>query len=461
MNILNPILNTDSYKLGHFLQYPPGTGAISSYITTRGASHKPEVVFFGLQMFLKEYLSRAVTAADIDEAEEIATLHGQPFDRAGWEHILTVHGGLLPLRIEALAEGSIIRRDLPMVQVVNTDPRVAWLTSYMETALLRAVWYPSTVASMVRRIRETLAPFLERSCDQPDQVMPTRLSDFGARGTTSLEQSGIGGAAHLLQFRNTDTLPAVLYARKYYGARMAGLSVPASEHTTMVAWGQPGEAEAYSNMVGRFGHYPAYSVVSDSYDIQNAVSEIWGKQLQAKVRAAGGTLIVRPDSGDPIDTSVQVVAQLAYAFGTRLNGKGYKVLDDAVRVLQADGLSLQDMTMILGRLESMGFSAENIAFGIGASQLQKVSRDTYSFTVKCSARQDTDGSWHDMSRRPINRHDKLPRPGRQSVIVEDGELLAIRREELGGRPDQLAPVWENGKLLKDWSFEEIRERARG
>ncbi|NKN37172.1 nicotinate phosphoribosyltransferase [Agrobacterium sp. a22-2] len=461
MNILNPILNTDSYKLGHFLQYPAGTSAISGYITTRGASPKPEVVFFGLQMFLKEYLSRAITAADIDEAEEVATLHGQPFDRAGWEHIVTTHGGLLPLRIEALAEGSIVRRDTPMVQVVNTDPRVPWLTSYMETALLRAVWYPSSVASTVRRIRETLLPFLERSCDQPDLILPTRLSDFGARGTTSLEQSGIGGAAHLLQFRNTDTLPAVLYARKYYGAEMAGLSVPASEHTTMVAWGQPRETDAYSNMIDQFGHYPAYSVVSDSYDIQNAVAEVWGKQLQTKVRAAGGTLIVRPDSGDPIDTSVQVVAQLAYAFGTRLNGKGYKVLDDAVRVLQADGLSLQDMTMILGRLESMGFSAENIAFGIGASQLQKVSRDTYSFTMKCSARQDADGSWHDMSRRPTNMHDKLPRAGRQSVIVEDRDLVAVHRDELGGRQDQLVTVWENGKLLRDWTFEEIRARARG
>jgi len=85
MNIHNPILNTDSYKLGHYLQYPPGTRTISSYITTRGQSFRPEVVFFGLQVFLKEYLSRAVTNNDIDEAEGIAGLHGQPFDRSGWQ----------------------------------------------------------------------------------------------------------------------------------------------------------------------------------------------------------------------------------------------------------------------------------------------------------------------------------------------------------------------------------------
>ena len=459
MNIQNPILNTDSYKFGHYLQYPPGTRAISSYITTRGHSETAELVFFGLQMFLKEYLSKPFTAADIAEGETVAALHGQPFNRAGWEHILNAHGGYFPLRVEAIAEGSLLRRDVPMVQVVNTDPQVPWLTSYVETAMLRAVWYPSTVASAARRIRQTMLPFLEKSCEDPQAMSRTRLVDFGARGVASLEQAGIGAAAHLVQFDQTDTLTGILFAREYYGAEMAGFSVPASEHTTMTAWGQSDEAAAYANMIDNFARFGAYSVVSDSYDINNAVAEIWGKQLQAKVRAAGGTLIVRPDSGDPIDTPVQVVAQLAYAFGTHLNGKGYKVLDNSVRVLQADGLSLQDITMILGRLESMGFSAENIAFGMGASQLQKLSRDTYSFTMKGSARQEERGIWHDISRRPAMRREKLPNSGRQAVILEEGGLAPVRLEELGARQNYLEPVWEDGKLLRDWDFEEIRARA--
>ncbi|MHB0951384.1 MAG: nicotinate phosphoribosyltransferase [Allorhizobium sp.] len=459
MNIYNPILNTDSYKLGHYLQYPPGTRAISSYITTRGQSFRPEVVFFGLQIFLKEYLTRAVTNDDIDEAEGIAGLHGQPFDRSGWQRIVDTHGGYLPLRIDALAEGSVVRRDVPMVQVVNTDPQLPWLTSHIGTALLRAVWYPSTVASTARQVRDAILPFLEQSCDRPDEVLPMQLSDFGARGTTSFEQAAIGGAAHLVYFHATDSLPGILYTRKFYGAEMAGQSVPASEHSTITAWGQAREAEAYSNMIDRFARFGAYSVVSDSYDIHNAVTEIWGKKLQTKVRAAGATLIVRPDSGDPIDTPVQVVAQLAYAFGTHLNGKGYKVLDNNVRVIQSDGISLHDITMILGRLEGMGFSAENISFGMGSALLHKVNRDTFSFTMRASAREDEHGNWHDVSRLPASLGEKLPTSGRRAVVAEDGDTVVIRLDETGGRASLLQPVWENGRLLKDWSFDEIRRRA--
>lgn len=222
MSRTNPILNADSYKLGHFLQYPPATKALSGYITTRGASMRPEVVFFGLQVFLKEYLSQPVTAIDIAEAEELAALHGQPFDRAGWQHILNAHGGFLPLRIEALPEGVFVHRGVPMVQVVNTDPACFWLTSYIETALLRAIWYPSTVASSLRQVKQTLMPYLKTSCDDPDGIISTRLYDYGARGATSLEQAGLGGLATLLHFDNTDTLEAIVYARRYYGAKMAG-----------------------------------------------------------------------------------------------------------------------------------------------------------------------------------------------------------------------------------------------
>lgn len=459
MNHQNLILNTDSYKLGHYLQYPEGTRAVSSYMTTRGHSYKPEVMFFGLQMFLKDYLAKRVTLADIDEAEEIAAMHGQPFDRSGWMRVLNAHGGHLPLVIEALPEGVAIRRGVPAMQVVNTDPQLPWLTAYMETALLRAVWYPSTVATLSWRLRQTIRPFLDRTSDRADQVMAGMVSDFGARSATSLEQAAIGGVAHLVHFQMSDSLPAIHQARRCYGAPMAGRSVPASEHTTMTAWGQSRETEAYSHMIDRFGRFGAYSVVSDSYDLHNAVAEIWGKTLQTKVRAAGATLIVRPDSGDPIDTPVQVVAQLAYAYGTQLNGKGFKVLDDTVRVIQSDGVTAQDIQMILGRLEGMGFAAENIAFGVGSTLLQKLSRDTLSFTMLASALQDDSGSWHDIGRRPANPRERPLAAGRQAVIRDGKDIFPIPLADLGQRENLLQPVWQDGRLLKDWGFEEIRRHA--
>lgn len=459
MNLTNLILNTDSYKFSHYLQYPPETQAISSYVEARGHSDHAEVLFFGLQMFLKEYLSKPVTLSDIDEAEAIVTAHGLPFNREGWEHIVLRHGGYLPLLIEALPEGTLVRRGVPVAQVVNTDPACFWLTSYIETALLRAIWYPSTVASNSRKVKQIIQPILEKTCDDPAAVLPFRLHDFGARGTTSFEQAGIGGVAHLVNFMGTDTVTGVLYARRYYGADMAGFSIPASEHSTMTSWGQDREAEAYGNMIDQFGSKGLYAVVSDSYDINNAVSEIWGKQLKDRVQAAGGTLVVRPDSGDPVETPVQVVRQLAYAFGTHLNAKGYKVLDNSVRVIQGDGISPADIGLILGRLEAFGFSAENIAFGMGAGLLQRVNRDTYSFAMKANARQDTKGAWHDVYKRPATMNVKASKAGRQAVVEGYLGPEAARIDQLAGRQNLLQPVWRDGRLLVDWTLDEVRARA--
>lgn len=455
----NLLLNTDSYKLSVFLQYPKDTRAVSAFVTTRGNSFRPEVMFFGLQMFLKDYLSSPITRDDIDEAEDIASAHGQPFDRAGWEHILKAHGGYLPLRIEALAEGTAIRRGVPVMQVVNTDPLVPWLTSYMETALLRAVWYPSTVVTTAWRLRLAIQPFLDRTTDDPVGLQPSRISDYGCRSTSSVEQAALGGAAHLVHFQTSDSLPAILQARRVYKSSMPARSIPAAEHGTILAWGQTQEVEAYSNMIDNFAEAGGYSVVSDSFDLHNAVTEIWGKKLQTKVRAAGGVLVVRPDSGDPIDTPVQVVAQLAYAFGTRLNGKGFKVLDGNVRVLQADGVSIQDIQMILGRLEGMGFSAENIAFGMGSGLLHKINRDTMSFTMRTSAVQDADGAWRSVARRPSNPQEKTPMAGRVAAIADGYDIVTVPLEDLGSRENLLRPVWQDGELLVDWSLDEIRDRA--
>ena len=460
MNPANLILNTDSYKFSHFLQYPPGTSAISAYIETRGHQDQADVLFFGLQMFLKEYLGKPVTRADIDEAEAIVTAHGLPFHRAGWTRIVEQFGGYLPLEIQALPEGTLVRRGVPMVQVVNTDPHAFWLTSYIETALLRAVWYPSSVASNARKVKQIIRPMLEKTCDDPEAVLPFRLHDFGARGVGAFEQAGIGGAAHLVNFMGTDTVTGVLYARRYYGAEMAGFSIPASEHSTMTAWGVGREADAYANMIDRFAGVGMFAVVSDSYDINYAVSEIWGEQLREKVRASGGTLVIRPDSGDPIETPVHVVKQLDYHFGSTLNAKGYKVLDKSVRVIQGDGVSNADIGQILGRLEAFGFSAENIAFGMGGGLLQKVNRDTYSFAMKTNARLDDAGRWHDVFKRPATMNVKASKAGRQAVVSGLGGLEAARLDELKERRNHLEPVWKDGELLRDWSFAEIRERAK-
>ncbi|HMB48142.1 MAG TPA: nicotinamide phosphoribosyltransferase domain-containing protein, partial [Afifellaceae bacterium] len=209
---VNPILNTDSYKLSHYLQYPPDTKGVSIYAESRAGGEYDHVLFFGLQMFLKEYLSKPVTKAHIEEAEEMVTAHGLPFNRAGWQHIVERHGGYLPMEIEALPEGLVVPAGTPLLQARNTDPASFWLSTYIETALLRAVWYSSTVATVSHGVRQTISAALEKSCETPAEVLPFRLHDFGARGTTSFEQAGIGGAAHLVNFMGTDTISGLVYA---------------------------------------------------------------------------------------------------------------------------------------------------------------------------------------------------------------------------------------------------------
>ena len=222
------ILNTDSYKVSMFKQYPVGTTGVYSYIESRGGRYD-RTVFFGLQAFIKEYLLDPITQNDIDFAEEILTAHGEPFNRAGWQYILDKHMGYLPVVIKAVPEGSVIPVKHVLATIENTDPECFWLTTWLETALLRAVWYPTTVATQSWTIKQVIKNFLEKTGDP--STINFKLHDFGARGVSSMESAGIGGAAHLVNFMGTDTITGVLYAREFYNAGISGFSIPAAEHS--------------------------------------------------------------------------------------------------------------------------------------------------------------------------------------------------------------------------------------
>lgn len=457
---MNPILNTDSYKYSHFAQYPPETAAISAYIEARAGGDYDHVLFFGLQMFLKAYLSRRVTVEDIDEADELVTAHGLPFHRKGWEHIVAEHDGFLPIEIEALPEGMVVPTGTPLVQVKNTDPDCFWLPTFIETALLRAVWYPSTVATVSHGVKQMISASLARTCETPDEVLPFRLHDFGARGATSAEQAGLGGVAHLVNFLGTDTVAAIVYARKFYHEQMAGFSIPAAEHSTMTSWGEERETDAYRNMLVQFGGKDKLvAVVSDSYDLYRAVKKIWGQELRAEVEATGGTLVVRPDSGDAARVPIDTIEMLGEIFGFSVNAKGYKVLNPAVRVIQGDGISPAMIKRLLTGLEDRRWSSENLAFGMGGGLLQKVNRDTLRFAMKANSRQDSDGQWHGISKDPKTDPGKASKRYRQAVVMENGTPTAVPLKDIGTSENLLQPVWRDGELLRDWTLAEIRERA--
>ena len=453
----NIILNADSYKLSHYWQYPPGTEQIYSYVESRGGEWD-HTLFFGLQMFLKEYLTIPVTRADIDEAEPLWRAHGVPFHRAGWEHIVEAHGGRLPIEIKAVPEGTVVPTRNVLATVVNTDPECFWLTSFLETSLLRAIWYPTTVATNSYMCKQVIRRYLEQTCEDPAGQIAFKLHDFGARGVSSHESAAIGGVAHLVNFMGTDTMAGILAARRYYGEDMAGFSIPAAEHSTITAWGREGEADAYQNMLKQFGKPGALvACVSDSYDLDRAIVEFWGGTLREAVLATGGVLVVRPDSGDPATIVTRSVEQLGAKFGCSTNAKGYRVLHPSVRIIQGDGINFHSIGGILETLTQAGWSAENVAFGMGGGLLQQLDRDTLKFAMKCSAAK-VNGTWRDVYKDPVTDRGKASKRGRFALVAEDGAWQTV---PLDGNEalDRLHLVYRDGVLQNETSFAEIRARA--
>ncbi|MBF2097001.1 MAG: nicotinate phosphoribosyltransferase [Gloeomargaritaceae cyanobacterium C42_A2020_066] len=454
----NLLLMTDSYKASHFLQYPPDTQYLYAYIESRGGAWD-HTLFFGLQVFLQEYLGRPITQAMIDEAAAFFAAHGEPFHRAGFETILRDHGGYLPLRIEAVPEGSLIPTHNVLVTVVNTDPRCPWLTTYLETALLRAVWYPTTVATKSWAAKQVIWEALLQSSDDPAGQIGFKLHDFGARGVSSAESAALGGAAHLVNFLGSDTVEGVRCANHYYRAGMAGFSIPAAEHSTITAWGRDREADAYANVLAQFAQPGSLvAVVSDSYDLWNAIDHLWGEQLRPAVIASGATVIIRPDSGNPLTVPIEVIKRLGQHFGTTTNAKGYQVLNQ-VRVIQGDGIQdEQVIATILHNLLSAGHSADNLAFGMGGGLLQQVNRDTLKFAMKCSALSRDGQQWQPVYKAPITDPSKQSKRGRLALIEVEGALHTVPLAD-NSPGNQLRTVFENGQMLQEWDFEAIRRRA--
>ncbi len=460
----NIILMTDSYKFTHWKQYPPGTQIVYSYFESRGGKWH-DVVFFGPQYLMLRYMQGQVVTPDkIDEAEEQVAQHlGDKtlFNRAGWEHIYRKHDGALPLRIKCVPEGTVVPCHNVLMTVENTDPACFWLTNYLETLLVQT-WYPSTVATQSREMKALLRKYLERT-GNPDDI-DFKLHDFGYRGVSSQETAGIGGMAHLISFKGTDNFAGIAMARDYYGHRMAGFSIPAAEHSTITAWGQAHEDDAMRNMLKQYPTGPV-AVVSDSFNIFEACADIWGGTLRDAVLSRDGTLVIRPDSGDPPDIlasgTPNVMSLLAEKLGYTTNAKGYKVLDQHVRVIQGDRVDFEMLDRILYAMQAAGFSADNIAFGSGGGLLQKLNRDTLKFAFKCSS-VTVNGEKREVYKNPVTDKGKVSKSGRLKLVRKSGapsDTYVTRKTHEPGK-DELVEVFRDGELLEQWNFDAIRERAR-
>ncbi|MFC4452609.1 nicotinate phosphoribosyltransferase [Deinococcus sonorensis] len=454
----NLILDTDSYKASHFLQYPPHTERLFSYLESRGGKY-PATRFFGLQYILNRYLTHRVTLEEVEEARAVIEAHGEPFPTEGWRRVVEHHGGRLPLEIRAVPEGTLVPTHNVLMTVTNTDPELPWLVGWFETMLMR-VWYPTTVATQSYFLKQIIREALEQTSDRAAEELPFKLHDFGSRGVSSRESAGLGGLAHLTNFMGSDTLEALRVARNHYGAEMAGYSIPAAEHSTVTSWGKPHEVDAYRNLVRTFGKPGAvFAVVSDSYDLKHAINVHWGETLRREVEESGATLVVRPDSGDPAAMVRMSIRALDAKFGSDVNSKGYRVLRH-VRVIQGDGIDEDSIREILANVIGDGYSAENVSFGMGGALLQQVNRDTQKFAYKASAAL-IGGQYQPIYKDPVTDPGKRSKDGVLDLVKEGPRFVTRQYQDFDtAYPDSvLRTVYRDGELLVRDTLEDVRGRA--
>ncbi len=464
-NTKNFIFNSDAYKWAHYSMYPEGTEYLYSYFEARNGARWPATKFFGLQYTLMEYfVGQVVTEAMVDEAEEFAAsfFMGVPntFNREGWMHIVNEHGGRLPIEIKAVPEGSVVDNSNVLLTVENTDPKVPWLTNFVETALSR-IWYASTVATYSMAVRSLVEEAWDKTSDQGRDAFGINfcLHDFGSRGVSSSESGAIGGSAHLLNFMGTDTVHAVRNAMKYYDAPMTpgnfiACSVPATEHSIGTILGKKGEGDVFANLLEQF---PAgvLSVVIDSYDDDEFTTTLVEK-FKSQIVNRDGKVVFRPDSGDPVETTLRIIRNLESVFGHTVNDKGFKLLPPYLGVIYGDGIKLDDIQNIFEAMADGGWSAENVVFGMGGGLLQEQGRDTQCFAFKASATC-RNSKWYDVFKEPKStKFNKASKRGKLKLVRRDGEYFTV--PQYLTEKDELQTVFRDGELLIHQTWEEITNR---
>ena len=458
----NICLLTDSYKVTHHYFYPEGTEKIYSYLESRVGSEFNKTIFYGLQYIIKKYLEGQVVSEEkIDQADALIASHiGEGiFNRDGWEYILDKHDGMLPVEIKAVPEGTPVDVSNVLMSVENTDRKSFWLVNYLESLLLQ-VWYPSTVATLSAEVRK-LSNFYLDVTGSSKENLDFMLHDFGYRGASSTESAMLSGSAHLLSFSGTDTIPALTVPENYYNdSQLYGFSVQATEHSVMTALGEVGEMSQILNVIEK-AKDGVLSMVIDSYNYRNFLTEAGksGGELNEAILnfldGEGNKVVFRPDSGEPVSTTIDCLNLLSDGFGSHLTDEGYKVFDLNIGLLWGDGLNYQKIRDILFAMKSNGWAAQNIIFGMGGGLHTAVNRDTQRNAFKCSA-QFRDGKWHDIFKNPLDSS-KKSKTGRFKLIKDNNSFKTVPIDADGD--DYLKTVFRDGELLIDEKFSDIKSRA--
>lgn len=444
----NPLYLVDGYKISHKKMLAPGTTRLYGTWIPRKVKYIPEgidkVVSFGQQLvwkWLHDQFEEHFFEKDWHElkgfVQDMTDYLGLPYDG---EHFKKLHNvGYLPMRVKALPEGIETPANIPHMTFVNTIDGFAWLTLYLETIVSAAAWKPTTSATLALKYRRNVEEWVKKTDPANDFLIPFMCHDFSARGLSPWDMitSGLG---HATSFIGSDTLAVIPAARYYYGEdKVATASVNASEHSVTTTGLFKYDAELRVGLrTKEIREYYAYdascegsiedpdylaiaewlnlrdwlkifpegilSVVSDTFDLWKLITFILPR-LKDEVMARDGKLVIRPDSGDPVDIicgTNKKVSSEAYAsnadmhkpqgkgviellwdiFGGTVNEQGCKVLDSHIGVIYGDSINLERQVEIYKRLEAKGFAATNIILGVGSFTYQYNSRDSLGFAAK-------------------------------------------------------------------------------
>ncbi len=465
---INFLFKTDGYKPSHVEIYPDDTDGMSHYMESRGGVY-PKTVFFGNQAFMMENLEGPrFSNNDVKEAAEFYSEYGVNFSADRWFRMFDKYGGLLPIRIKAPLEGSVIETSNVLTTCEATDPEFFWLPGFLETQRLRGVYYPTTVSTHSFYIKKLILEHLVKTSDDPMSEINFKLHDFGGRGVSSGESAQIGGMAHLVNFMGSDTIEGVIAARHYYGVKqgLPAYSINALEHSTVISWGRANENSAYDRAIDKWAKKASmFACVSDSYDFESVVENVWGGKQGQRVKDIGATVVIRPDSGNPPDVVTNALKILRVKGLTSVNSKGYHVLQPHLRLIQGDGLdSLASFEAIYTKMEEEGFSASNIAFGMGGGLLQKVDRDTQKFADKPSEISRA-GKRYPIKKQPKTDGGKSSKQG-ELILIEGyngfhtySNVDNVQEFNLCENMNKLETVFENGYVTRKQSLDEIRKIA--
>jgi nicotinamide phosphoribosyltransferase len=482
----NPLTLIDFYKADHRRQYPEGTELVYSNFTPRKAREGGEhqLVFFGLQYFVKEYLVDQWNEGFFNRPkEEVVSEYRRRMDNAlgkdsiDVEYISALHDlGYLPLVVKGLPEGSIVPTKIPVVTVYNTHPEFFWLTNYLESLMSAVLWKPCTSATTALRYRQVFEKYaLETVGASGIDFVLWQGHDFSFRGMSGVEDACISAAGHLLSFYGTDSVPAIDFHEHYYNAdsdkEMVGGSVPATEHSVMCMGTKDNEIGTFERLITELYPIGIVSIVSDTWDFWQVITEYLPK-LKSSILARDGKVVIRPDSGDPVKIIVGdknavpgspefkgAIECMWEVFGGTVTEKGFKLLDSHIGLIYGDSITLQRQEAILAGLKEKGFSSFNVVLGIGSFTYEYVTRDTYGFAMKATYGE-VNGEARNIFKDPKTDDGTKKSAKGLLAVFKENDTLVLKDECTWEEEKQglLQTVFENGKIVNEQSLTEIRER---